>query len=115
MKTLLLSLFSSTVVVLGALGGLYLSASAPQPSLAPAPQLKLPLVAVSSATPVSDNVIQLEPLRIVGRASAAKLRPRAARPELVPCSEWRPIGPVYAQRAEEPVRQRHVQLLCSPE
>ena len=76
MKTLLLSLFSSTVVVLGALGGLYLAASARQPALAPAPRLKLPLVAVSSPAPVSESVIQLEPLRIVGRPSAAKPRQR---------------------------------------
>lgn len=113
MKTLLLSLFCSTVVVLGALGGVYLSAAPPRPAVAgaPRPHLKLPLVAPSSPPPIEANVIQLEPLRIVGRA--AKPRPASATAELVPCSDWRPIGPVYALREGEPVRERHVQMLCA--
>jgi hypothetical protein len=51
--------------------------------------------------------------RAPARHGVPRSAPRSPEPpELVPCSDWREIGPVFSARAGEIPRQRRVQLLC---
>jgi hypothetical protein len=124
-KPLLLSILISTGVAAAALTALRL-ASEPQarnaasgdtvrvvtPALAVASSIERP----ASAAP-SPVVVELAELRI--RAPAPVRGSRKPHPEpppapdLIPCSDWREIGPVYSTRAGEAPRQRRVQLLCA--
>ncbi len=61
-----------------------------------------------------EGVLHLDELRIVGGRRPVP-RPSAIarqKPKLVPCSDWRALGPVYSAPAGTIPRQRHVQLLC---
>ncbi|MEZ4221535.1 MAG: hypothetical protein R3B13_11460 [Polyangiaceae bacterium] len=61
-----------------------------------------------------EQVVQLEELRIVANRRRKAPRSAVAQPEpkLVPCSDWRALGPVYSAPEGTIPRQRHVQLLC---
>ncbi len=61
-----------------------------------------------------ESVLHLDELRILaGRRHSPKPAPIARpQPKLVPCSDWRALGPVYSAPAGTIPRQRHVQLLC---
>jgi hypothetical protein len=60
-------------------------------------------------------VVELPELRIVARLSPRHPVPRpppTATAELVPCSDWEPLGPVFSAHEGEVPRERHVQRLC---
>lgn len=126
-KPILVSFVLSTTLVFGAAGALYLLRAGESPGKGPAPDRVGvdPGVVVNPPDPLPATypaVVQLEELRIVARprsqprprarpASARAAVPQAAR-ELVACSDWRELGPVYSARDGEVPRQRRVQMLC---
>jgi hypothetical protein len=72
-----------------------------------------------------ERVVRLDEVRIVAtrsHRSAFAGRPQRTAPratpvpqpeaKLVPCSDWRALGPVYSAPAGTVPRERHVQLMC---
>ncbi len=76
-----------------------------------------------------ERVVRLDEVRIVATRSRraafsgrpngtpqgpAPKAPPVAQPDakLVPCSDWRALGPVYSAPAGTVPRERHVQLMC---
>ncbi|MBX3129208.1 MAG: hypothetical protein KF718_20995 [Polyangiaceae bacterium] len=116
-KTLIATFTTTTALLLGCLA-LLARTSEPTPAPGPsAPASPLPATP-ESRPPALPEVIELEELRVVARPrSRPRATPSSAPPtpparELVACSEWRELGPVYSVREGEQPRQRRVQTLC---
>lgn len=124
-KTLVGSFLLSSAVAIAALGCLSLHAQARAPARVPSAGARL-LEHSSEGDAKSDAVprveiaqpsIELAELRIVGRrvSRSHKVAPASRPPsrELIPCSDWEELGPVFGARAGEVPRTRHVRRLCA--
>jgi len=111
-KTLTVSLLTTTTLALGTVGLLKVAADHAAPVLSVPAPTPVPKPPPAPPAPRAPQVVVLDELHIVGRAA----RPRAPHPtvpaELVPCSDWRPIGPVYSVREGEQPRERRVRMMC---
>jgi len=112
-KTLTVSLLTTTTLALGAIGLMKLAADRatppPPPTLSPTPR---PEATLESSAPPAPSVVVLDEVHIVGRATRPRPSPAATPAALVPCSDWRPIGPVFSVRQGERPRERRVRLMC---
>ncbi len=117
-KSLLASFLITSAVVLAAVGGLSVLSQHPDDG----PPISAPSAArAEEAAPVNPpRVIRLDEVRIVARparrkavAPGSRSRSRSRSRTLVPCSDWKDLGPVYSVHAGETPRTRHVRLMCS--
>ncbi len=125
-KPILVSFVLSSTLVFGAVGGLYLLRASDSPGKDPAPDSvsvdPSALVVTPPGPPPAayPAVVQLQELRIVARprprqsvrTAPAQAPVQLAERELIACSDWRELGPVYSVREGEVPRQRRVQMLC---
>jgi hypothetical protein len=113
MKTLILCFLVSSLLALGVLAGLSTAASTPRVA---SRSFEPPAEPKREPTPLVENiptVIELPELRIVASRPRRVFEEAAEKAaELVPCSGWEELGPVFSARAGEVPATRHVQRLC---
>jgi hypothetical protein len=112
-KTLTVSLLATTTLALGAVGLMKLAADRAAPTPLPPAGVPRPESTLEPPTPEPTSVVVLDEVHIVGRAARPRPAPTTAPRELVPCSGWRPIGPVFSVREGERPRQRRVRMMCA--
>jgi hypothetical protein len=110
MKTLIACFLVSSTLALVVLGSLSSAASKPRVARSSVEPHAEPKREPTPAVELVPTVIQLPEIRIVASRERRIATENAV--ELVPCSEWEELGPVFSARAGEVPATRHVQRLC---